>query len=91
LTSELLRRLEARDQTQLVMAGRGSGLPVVPDPVEVPAIGNALVQAQVHGAMGADRWAAWASVADRMELHVYQPSESQAQRWGRAEALVTGP
>ena len=91
MTSELLRRLEARYQVQLVMAGRWSGLTVVAGPVEAAAIGNALVQAQAHGAVGADRWAARASIAHRMELHVYLPSESQAQRWEAVEARVTGP
>jgi rhamnulokinase len=66
------------------------GLPVVAGPIEAAAIGNALVQAQAIGTVGAGRWAARASVANRMELHVYQPSEGAARRWEGAEARVTG-
>ena len=66
------------------------GLPVVAGPIEAAAIGNALVQAQAIGTVGAGRWAARASVANRMELHVYQPSEGAARRWEGAEARITG-
>ena len=51
---------------------------------------DALVQAQAIGTVGAGRWAARASVANRMELHVYQPSEGEARRWEGAEARITG-
>jgi hypothetical protein len=40
--------------------------------------------------VGAGRWAARASVANRMELHVYQPSEGAARRWEGAEVRITG-
>jgi len=62
------------------------GLPVVAGPDEAAAIGNALVQAQALGRAGSGRWAARASIADRMELRVYHPSEGEAQRWEAAEA-----
>ena len=54
------------------------GLPVVAGPDEAAAIGNALVQAQALGTVGGGRWAARASIADRMKLHVYHPSEGEA-------------
>jgi rhamnulokinase len=64
------------------------GLPVVAGPDEAAAIGNALVQAQALGRAGSGRWAARASIADRMELRVYHPSEGEAQRWEAAEARL---
>jgi rhamnulokinase len=64
------------------------GLPVVAGPVEATAIGNALVQAQVLGAVGAGRWAARASVASQAELHVYHPSEGADQRWAEVESRL---
>ena len=49
------------------------GLPVIAGPDEAAAIGNALVQAQAIGTVGSGRWAARASIADRMELRVVPP------------------
>jgi len=66
------------------------GLPVVAGPDEAAAIGNALVQAQALGTVGGGRWAARASIADRMQLRVYHPSEGEAQRWEAAEARLIG-
>jgi rhamnulokinase len=66
------------------------GLPVVAGPVEAAAIGNALVQAQAYGAVGAGRWAARVIVAERTELRVYHPSQGEAERWQAAEARVAG-
>ena len=64
------------------------GLRVVAGPVEAAAIGNALVQARALGAVGADRWAARARVASRLDLHVYHPSGNLAQEWENAEARL---
>ena len=66
------------------------GLPVIAGPDEAAAIGNALVQAQAIGTVGSGRWAARASIADRMQLHVYHPSEGAAGRWEAAEARLAG-
>ncbi len=66
------------------------GLPVIAGPDEAAAIGNALVQAQAIGTVGSGRWAARASIADRMKLHVYHPSEGEAGRWEAAEARLAG-
>ena len=66
------------------------GLPVVAGPDEAAAIGNALVQAQAIGTVGSGLWAARASVSNRMQLHVYHPSEGEAGRWEAAEARLGG-
>ena len=66
------------------------GLPVVAGPDEAAAIGNALVQAQALGAVGGDRWAARASVAEQMELRLYHPSAGEARRWDAAERRLEG-
>jgi rhamnulokinase len=66
------------------------GLPVVAGPDEAAAIGNALVQAQALGTLGSGRWAVRASIANRMQLHVYHPSEGEAQRWEAAEGRLAG-
>jgi rhamnulokinase len=66
------------------------GLPVVAGPDEAAAIGNALVQAQALGTLGSGRWAARASIADRIERHVYHPRAGEARRWEAAERRLAG-
>jgi rhamnulokinase len=66
------------------------GLPVVAGPDEAAAIGNALVQAQVLGAIGSGRWAARASIADRIDGRVYHPRTGEAERWEAAEGRLAG-
>ena len=64
------------------------GLPVVAGPDEAAAIGNALVQAQALGILGSGRWAARASIADRIDRHVYHPRAGEAQRWEATEGRL---
>jgi hypothetical protein len=48
------------------------------------------VQAQALGTLGSGRWAARASIADRIERHVYHPRAGEARRWEAAERRLAG-
>lgn len=66
------------------------GLPVVAGPAEAAALGNVLVQARSHGAVGGDLAVLRALLRASQPLRHHQPTAGTAAVWDRAAARVAG-
>jgi rhamnulokinase len=64
----------ARNQLLCQLTADACELPVLAGPVEATALGNVLVQARAHGAVGGDLDALRALLRATQEVHRYQPT-----------------